>query len=80
MDIEMLRSFLGWCALINMALLLWWWGWFVFARELIYRMHSRWFKLDEQHFDTVHYAGMAVFKLGIILLNVAPWLALAIMR
>ena len=80
MDIDSLRAFLGWCSVINSGLLLWWWGWFVFVRGFIYRMHTRWFRLSEERFDEIHYGKMAGFKLGIILLNVVPWIALTIME
>jgi hypothetical protein len=39
-------------------------------------MHTRWFKLSVETFDAIHYAGMATYKLGIILLNLVPLLAL----
>ena len=80
MEIETLRTFLGSCTLINIGLLLWWWGWLVWGRDFVYRMHSRWFKLSDEQFDAIHYGAMAGFKLGIMLLNVVPWIALTIMR
>ena len=43
-------------------------------------MHTRWFRLSEERFDEIHYGAMAGFKLGIILLNVVPWIALTIME
>ena len=27
MDLESLRAFLGWCTLINLLLIVWWWLW-----------------------------------------------------
>jgi hypothetical protein len=39
-------------------------------------MHTRWFKLSVETFDAIHYVGMATYKLGIILLNLVPLLAL----
>jgi hypothetical protein len=49
---------------------------FRFAYDWLYRMHTRWFKLSVETFDAIHYAGMATYKLGIILLNLVPLLAL----
>ena len=34
------------------------------------------FQLSRQQFDIIHYAGMGIFKLGIILFNVVPFVAL----
>jgi len=31
-----------------------------------------------EQFDAIHYAGMTVFKLGIILFNLVPYIALRI--
>ena len=42
----------------------------------MYLLHSRWFRLSVEQFDMLHYAGMSIFKLGIILLNVVPYIAL----
>jgi len=38
-------------------------------------MHTRWFKLPLETFDAMHYAGLAVYKIGIILLNLVPLIA-----
>ena len=50
---------------------------FVFRHDALHRLHSRWFRLSVEAFDAVHYAGMAVFKIGVLLLFAMPWLALA---
>jgi hypothetical protein len=61
---------------IAYAVLLLWFVVFVFAHDALYRLHGRWFRLSIETFDAVHYAGMAVFKLGVLLLFAVPWLAL----
>ena len=38
--------------------------------------YSQWFHLSRAQFDAVHYAGMALYKLGILLVNLVPSLAL----
>jgi len=45
---------------------------FVFAHDWMSRLHGRWFRLSPERFDSIHYAGMAVYKIGILLFNVAP--------
>jgi hypothetical protein len=42
----------------------------------MYRLHTRWFKLSVETFDAIHYAGMSVYKIGVILFNLAPLAAL----
>jgi len=78
MTIEIVREMLLWCAVINYAVLLWWFLALLVAHDWMYRLHSRWFRLTVERFDTVHYSGMAMYKIGILLLNLAPYVALRI--
>ncbi len=78
MSIELLTQFLGWCAVLNIALLLWWVFFMIFAHDWVYKIHTSWFYLNTERFDAIHYAGIAFYKLSIILFNVAPYLALRI--
>lgn len=80
MTIDQLQSFLIWCAGINYAILIVWFSVFVFAHDWIYRMHSRWFKLSAEMFDALNYAGVAIYKIGIMLFVVVPLIALLIVR
>ncbi len=78
MAIEEIRSVLGWCTLINYAVLLYWFAMFRFAHDRVQQIHGRWFSIPTETFDTVHYALMGVFKLGIFVFNVVPWIAIHI--
>ena len=80
MTLEMLSEFLLWCFLINFGIMLAWFLMFTLARDLIFKVHSRWFRLSEERFDAIHYSWMAFYKLAIFMLNFVPWLALQIMR
>lgn len=78
MSLETVREFLLWCAVINYGVLLWWFLVFHFAHDWLYRLHGRWFRLPPEQFDAIHYLAMAVYKIGVILLNLVPYLALRI--
>ena len=78
MTIETIRDVLGWCAVINLGLLLWWFLFFMLAHDWMYRIHGKWFKLPVERFDAIHYSGMAFFKMCILLLNIVPYLAIRI--
>ena len=78
MNIAQMGCFFLWCALINYGLLMIWFIMFGFARNWIFHIHSRWFKMSEEHFDGIHYAGMMIYKLAIFVFCVAPWLAILI--
>jgi hypothetical protein len=76
---ESIRHFLLWCTVINYGVLLVWFLVFVFAHEAMHRVHSRWFQLSRDQFDALHYAGMSVFKIGIVLFNLVPCVVLYIL-
>jgi hypothetical protein len=80
MNIEVTCHFLLWCTIINYGLLLLWFLCFVLAHDWMQRFHGRWFRLSTEQFDTLHYALMAIFKIGIFLFNLVPFVALCIIR
>jgi hypothetical protein len=80
MAIDIVRKTLLWCAAINYGILLVWFLFFVLAHDWIYLFHSRWFHLSIDQFDMLHYAGMSIFKIGILLLNLVPYIALRACR
>ena len=67
MTVEILRGFFGWCAVLNVGLLIWWFLFFWLAHDWMYEFHSKIAKMSVETFDSIHYAGMAVFKIGIFL-------------
>jgi hypothetical protein len=78
MSIETARDILLWCTVINYAVLLLWFLCFSLAHDWIHRLHARWFRLPADQFDAIHYAGMAIYKIGILLFNLVPYVALLI--
>ena len=78
MSIEIARNVLLWCAIINYGVLLCWFLFFTLAHNWMHRLHSRWFRMTAEQFDAIHYAGMAIYKVGILLLNLVPYVALLI--
>ncbi len=80
MDIDLLSRFLLWCVAAGYAFLFLWFFAFVFARDWIRRLHGRWFRLSDAAFDAIHYGGMALCKIGILLFYLAPLLALQMIR
>jgi hypothetical protein len=78
MTLPEIRDVLLWCSIINFGLLIWWLVMFLVARDWIFRIHSRWFVLSRERFDSIHYSGMAMFKLAIFLFNFVPYIALLI--
>jgi len=78
MTIEIVRKVLAWCAVMNIGLLVWWFIFIALAHDWTYRLHSKWFKISVETFDSIHYAGMASFKMGTLLFILIPYFALHI--
>jgi hypothetical protein len=76
MTMNEIKEILLWCVGLNYTVLLIWFGVFVFAHDWMYGLHGRWFKLSVETFDAIHYAGLAVYKIGIFLLNLVPLIVL----
>ncbi len=76
MNLLALKSILLWSTLINYGVLIMWFLAFHFGHDLMYRTHARWFRISVERFDALHYAGMSVYKVGIMLFNLVPCVAL----
>lgn len=76
MDLLTLRTILGWCFALDFGVLLIWFLFFALAHDFMYRMHLKLFKMPVETFDAIHYAGLAFFKLLIIVFVVGPYVAL----
>lgn len=79
MNIETAKSFFLWCTILNYGVLLVWSLVFIFAHDWHYRLTTRWFrKFSIEHYDLVILAGIAFFKITILLFSLVPYLALCI--
>ena len=76
MNPDIIKVLLLYSLVFNYVMLLIWFSVFSFSHDWLYRLHSRWFRISVESFDAIHYAGMAVYKIGLILFNIAPLVAL----
>ena len=79
MNIQMAREVLLWCSIINYGLLVVWFLLLVLLRDWLYRLWGKWFRLSAEQFDAINFAGMVLFKIGVLLFNVVPYVALRIL-
>jgi len=77
MNIESIRHFFAWCTLINFVLLILW-CLLTLGIPSLTGLVIRLFNLDADKFRSLNFAGIMYYKLGIILFNLAPYLALRI--
>ncbi len=78
MSVETARSFLLWCTVINYGVLLLWVVLLMLPHGWMYRPWGRWVRLSVEQFDAINFAGMVLYKTGIILFNLVPYVALLI--
>jgi hypothetical protein len=76
MNPDSIKELLLYSLAFNYVILLIWFGVFSLGHDWMYRLHSRWFNLSAETFDALHYGSMAVYKIGILMLNIAPLVAL----
>lgn len=70
------QSVLGWGAILNLGLLVYWFLLYIYAHDALYRLHSRWFSVSVETFDAIHYAGLGLYKILIIVTMIIPYLVL----
>ena len=82
MDIEMLRQFFMWCAILNVSLLVLLFLVAVcgFGSDFVYRIHSKLFPMPRDTFNTVLYLLIGVYRIFVFVFNIVPWIALTIIR
>ena len=78
MEISILKSFFLWCTIINAGLLMLTFLMFVFASNLIYRVHTIWFPMSRETFSVVLYSFLGLYKTFFIVFNLVPYVALVI--
>lgn len=78
MTIFEVKQILQWCLVLNFSLLMFWTAMCVFAMDWVYATQKRFFPISREVFVVAMYAFLGLFKLGAILLNLTPYLAILI--
>ncbi len=79
MNISQLKSFLGWCAIINLGLLLFNSLMYFLFRDLITDVWSFMFDSTDGEFTQMYTIAIAVWKILIFTFFVVPYIALRLM-
>jgi hypothetical protein len=80
MDMEKLRDALLFCTIINFALLWLWALLYLLPHAWWYGAARRMFHLSAEQLDAISLTGMVFYKLGIVLFNLVPYLALRLVK
>ncbi|MDJ0656533.1 MAG: hypothetical protein QNJ40_20400 [Xanthomonadales bacterium] len=76
MTLATLHAMLGWCTVINVAILMLWFAVTWLMPETMYRVYRRVFQITREQFDQVQLSGLTQYRLLILVFNLTPWLAL----
>ena len=80
MDIMNIEEFFLWNFIINYSILLVWFLMISFASDFMYTIHSKWFHIPREKFHSINYMWMGFYKLSIFLFNLAPYIAIQIIK
>ncbi len=78
MDVSTIRAFFMWCTIINAVLLTLSFIICSFAADWAYKMHSKWFPISRETFNTAIYYFFGLYKVFFFVFNLIPFIALAI--
>ena len=79
MTLETLTEFLGWVSVINIAFLLISGILVILMRGPISKIHSKIFGLDQKDLGRAYFQYLAQYKIAMLVLSIAPYIALKIM-
>ena len=78
-DLQWMTTFLGWCAVMNIGLLLFTAIWLMVFGGLTKGIHSTILGVDEGILDAIYIQFMGNMKIAVIVFSVVPYLALRVM-
>jgi hypothetical protein len=76
---ETLTVFFGWCTAINFALLIISTIMLVLMKDFVSGVHSKMFGVDKSELPATYIQYLGYYKIGIIIFNLVPYLALKMM-
>lgn len=79
LNIPVLANFLGWCTVINFAMLAFATISLMILQNWIANLHSAWFGIDRKDLPKLYFRFLANYKLLIIVFNFVPYIALRVM-
>ncbi len=78
LEISTVISFLGWCAVLNIGLLVFAAFILVVFNAQVKTLHVKYITLDPADLNTIYFSFLGRYKLAIIMLNLVPYWALKI--
>lgn len=79
-SMQTFTTFLGWCSVINVALLAGAAIAIVLFKLPVRRIHAAMFEISEDDLPRAYFEYLARYKLGILIFNIVPYIALRVME
>lgn len=79
MTIDTLTTFLGWCSIINIGVLLFSTLMMIVVRDFAIKLHSSLFGVNPEELPIIYLQYLGNYKIAIIILNIVPYIALKVM-
>jgi hypothetical protein len=79
MTIDTLTTFLGWCSVINIGVLLFSTLMMIVVRDFAIKLHSSLFGVNPEELPIIYLQYLGNYKIAIIILNIVPYIALKVM-
>lgn len=79
LELSTVTSFLGWCAVLNIGLLLFAAFILVVFNTQVKALHVKYVAINEADLNTIYFNFLGRYKIAIISLNLVPYWALKIM-
>jgi len=77
-DLQTIREVLGWCAVINIGILLFAALFLLVAKRPIKAIHARVWDLSEEELPRIYFQFLAQYKTLIWIFNITPYFALTL--
>lgn len=78
-QLVLIKSFLGWCSIINICFFLFSTLALTLFRKDVLNLHSKIFDLDKTALNLEYFKYLAIYKIAILIFYIIPYLALVIM-
>ena len=79
MDINEITTFLGWCTVLNMGILAFAAIFLCLFKGFAINVHSKLTGVSAAELPTLYFSYIANYKIGVLLFNLVPYIALKLM-
>lgn len=80
MNLQTLKSFLGWCTVINFAFIIFSWLVFVFAHDFVYQMWANQHNLSIEMYDAIYISIIGFYKILVLAFMLVPYIVLRVKK